>query len=340
MVTTLSTCPRSSRSARISCDAGPDDNLGRHMRTSNRRYPVGAIIGSRRSASKAYRLRRINLRPISSSNAKAIKLCGGGQPTHSSGRRFLHQLRRARRNKAERCLDPPDERFAKTLRQQYSGASRNKLPHVKGTTCCARHPDTTQLVRTTWSGKHTAYLYGVHPRSSMGPQGRTPQSSIAVLLGNQADSSGALFRIRQAHLSEFFRNEGTISKFHRRVSSREGDRRACRWCAEGHLFRPTAVGALHHSVRKSEILGDRFSAMWASGGRLGSGVEVTQSSSPATLLHLSYYRGRNIARNRQRDAPADRCGDGRLLYRVKHGRRKDSPDRSPSIRGARSQPHM
>lgn len=117
----------------------------------------------------------------------------------------------------ERLLGAPAVRFAKTLRSKIQ-RGYEKLPHVRGKPFALAIADFHAPSSMVWSREALpSYLYGVHAKVEMGPDGpRAVGSIINKLLGPEGIPAGLFRDPAMSHLSAvIFSNAATLGKFNR-----------------------------------------------------------------------------------------------------------------------------
>ena len=178
-------------------------------------------------------------------------------------------------SKEERLLGAPAVRFAKTLRSKIQ-RDYEKLPHVLGKSFAFAIADFHAPSSMVWSREALpSYLYGVHAKVDVGPDGpRAVGTIVDRLIGPEGIPAGLFRDPAMSHVSAvIFSNAATLSKFNRMGFLAGWQPPGLTMTRSGVLFDP-APNAVKARDFEMDILSDEYSALWPRGEEWCQELEV------------------------------------------------------------------
>ena len=175
----------------------------------------------------------------------------------------------------ERLLGAPAVRFAKTLRSKIQ-RGYEKLPHVQGKPFVLAIADFHAPSSMVWSREALpSYLYGVHAKVEMGPDGpRAVGSVVDKLLGPEGIPAGLFRDPAMSYLSAvIFSNAATLGKFNRMGFLAGWRPPGLKMIREGIFFDP-APNAVKARDFKMDVLSEEYTALWPGGEQWCQELEV------------------------------------------------------------------
>ena len=175
----------------------------------------------------------------------------------------------------ERLLGAPAVRFAKTLRSKIQ-RGYEKLPHVLGKPFALAIADFHAPSSMVWSREALpSYLYGVHAKVEIGPDGpRAVGSVVDKLLGPEGIPAGLFRDPAMSYLSAvIFSNASTLGKFNRMGFLAGWQPPGLKMIRTGIFFDP-APNAVKARDFEMDVLSDQYAALWPRGEEWCQELEV------------------------------------------------------------------
>lgn len=175
----------------------------------------------------------------------------------------------------ERLLGAPAVRFAKTLRSKIQ-RGYEKLPHVLGKPFALAIADFHAPSSMVWSREALpSYLYGVHAKVEMGPDGPRAVGSVVDKLRGPEGIPAGLFRDpAMSYLSAVISsNAATLGKFNRMGFLAGWQPPGLKMIRTGIFFDP-APNAVKARDFEMDVLSDEYAALWPRGEEWCQELEV------------------------------------------------------------------
>ena len=192
----------------------------------------------------------------------------------------------------ERLLGAPAVRFAKTLRSKIQ-RGYEKLPHVLGKPFALAIADFHAPSSMVWSREALpTYLYGVHAKVEIGPDGPHAVGSVVdKLLGPEKIPAGLFRDPKMSYLSAvIFSNAATLGKFNRMGFLAGWRPLGLKMVRSGIFFDP-APNAVKARDFKMDILSDEYAALWPRGEQWCQELEVYHNPLASSPLAFDLLPG-------------------------------------------------